>query len=199
MSEEKKNVPEQETEKEPEVQETPQEETRQDKKKLSERKLRAELDKAEKRAAEAENKLKHKQQELDDTIRLLQRNQADFDNFRRRNNSVRVESNEAGKRDVIVEELAALDDFERIMAAVQEPDASFVEGMQLVYKKFSAALGKLGLTPLEEEGKFDPNLHNAIMSEVKEGVESGTILDVFQKGYKVGDKIVRHSMVKVSE
>ena len=95
--------------------------------------------------------------------------------------------------------LPALDDFERIMAAVQEPDASFVEGMQLVYKKFSAALGKLGLTPLEEEVKFDPNLHNAIMSEVKEGVESGTILDVFQKGYKVGDKIVRHSMVKVSE
>lgn len=199
MSEEKKNVPEQETEKEPEVQETPQEETRQDKKKLSERKLRAELDKAEKRAAEAENKLKHKQQELDDTIRLLQRNQADFDNFRRRNNSVRAESYEAGKRDAIVELLPALDDFERIMAAVQEPDASFVEGMQLVYKKFSAALGKLGLAPLEEEGKFDPNLHNAIMSEVKEGVESGTILDVFQKGYKVGDKIVRHSMVKVSE
>ena len=199
MSEEKKNVPEQETEKEPEVQETPQEETRQDKKKLSERKLRAELDKAEKRAAEAENKLKHKQQELDDTIRLLQRNQADFDNFRRRNKSVRAESYEAGKRDAIVELLPALDDFERIMAAVQEPDASFVEGMQLVYKKFSAALGKLGLTPLEEEGKFDPNLHNAIMSEVKEGVESGTILDVFQKGYKVGDKIVRHSMVKVSE
>ena len=152
MSEEKKNVPEQETEKEPEVQETPQEETRQDKKKLSERKLRAELDKAEKRAAEAENKLKHKQQELDDTIRLLQRNQADFDNFRRRNNSVRAESYEAGKRDAIVELLPALDDFERIMAAVQEPDASFVEGMQLVYKKFSAALGKLGLTPLEEEG-----------------------------------------------
>ena len=199
MSEEKKNVPEQETEKEPEVQETPQEETRQDKKKLSERKLRAELDKAEKRAAEAENKLKHKQQELDDTIRLLQRNQADCDNFRRRNTSVRAESYEAGKRDAIVELLPALDDFERIMAAVQEPDASFVEGMQLVYKKFSAALGKLGLTPLEEEGKFDPNLHNAIMSEVKEGVESGTILDVFQKGYKVGDKIVRHSMVKVSE
>ena len=199
MSEEKKNVPEQETEKEPEVQETPQEETRQDKKKLSERKLRAELDKAEKRTAEAENKLKHKQQELDDTIRLLQRNQADFDNVRRRNNSVRAESYEAGKRDAIVELLPALDDFERIMAAVQEPDASFVEGMQLVYKKFSAALGKLGLTPLEEEGKFDPNLHNAIMSEVKEGVESGTILDVFQKGYKVGDKIVRHSMVKVSE
>ena len=199
MSEEKKNVPEQETEKEPEVQETPQEETRQDKKKLSERKLRAELDKAEKRTAEAENKLKHKQQELDDTIRLLQRNQADFDTFRLRNNCVRAESYEAGKRDAIVELLPALDDFERIMAAVQEPDASFVEGMQLVYKKFSAALGKLGLTPLEEEGKFDPNLHNAIMSEVKEGVESGTILDVFQKGYKVGDKIVRHSMVKVSE
>ena len=92
MSEEKKNVPEQETEKEPEVQETPQEETRQDKKKLSERKLRAELDKAEKRAAEAENKLKHKQQELDDTIRLLQRNQADFDNFRKRNASLRQET-----------------------------------------------------------------------------------------------------------
>lgn len=187
----------------PETAETVRQEVLQEegkeKKKLSERKLRAELDKAEKRAREAENKLKNKQQELDDTVRLLQRNQADFENYRRRNNSAKAESYENGRRDAILELLPTLDDFERIMNSATEPDEAYMEGMKLVYKKFSGALSKLGVSPLEEEGKFDPNFHNAVMSEAVEGVESGTILTVFQKGYKLGDKIIRHSMVKVSE
>lgn len=201
MSEETKNptIETSETvEKEVKEEQIPVEEGK-EKKKLSERKLRAELDKAEKRAREAENKLKNKQQELDDTVRLLQRNQADFENYRRRNNSAKAESYENGRRDAIAELLPTLDDFERIMANATVPDEAYMEGMNLVYKKFSAALTKLGLVPLEEEGKFDPNLHNAVMSEAAEGVESGTILTVFQKGYKLGDRILRHSMVKVSE
>lgn len=201
MSEETKNptVETPETaEAEVRAEQIPQEEGK-EKKKLSERKLRSELDKAEKRAREAENKLKNKQQELDDTVRLLQRNQADFENFRRRNNNAKAESYDNGRRDAIAELLPTLDDFERIMASATEPDEAYMEGMNLVYKKFSAALSKLGLTPLEEEGKFDPNLHNAVMSEAVEGVESGTIIAVFQKGYKLGDRILRHSMVKVSE
>ncbi len=60
-------------------------------------------------------------------------------------------------------------------------------------------LQKQGLTEVETDGLFDPNLHNAVMMEPAEGVEKGTILAVFQKGYRVKDKIVRHSMVKVSE
>ncbi len=143
--------------------------------------------------------LEKKQQELDDTIRLLQRNQADFENFRRRNNSVRAESYESGKRDAVTELLPSLDDFDRIMANADKADEAWVEGVKLVYRKFTDELRKLGLTEIEAEGKFDPNLHNAVLSEAAEGVDSETILAVLQKGYRMGDKILRHSMVKVSE
>ena len=143
--------------------------------------------------------LEKKQQELDDTIRLLQRNQADFENYRRRNNSVRAESYENGKRDAVAELLPSLDDFDRIVSNADKADEAWVEGVKLVYRKFTDELKKLGLTEIEAEGKFDPNLHNAVLSEAAEGVESETILAVLQKGYKMGDKILRHSMVKVSE
>ena len=143
--------------------------------------------------------LEKKQQELDETIRLLQRNQADFENYRRRNNAVRAESYESGKRDAVAELLPSLDDFDRIITNADKADEAWVEGVKLVYRKFTDELKKLGLAEIEAEGKFDPNLHNAVLSEAAEGVESETILAVLQKGYKMGDKILRHSMVKVSE
>ena len=146
-----------------------------------------------------QSELEKKQQELDDTVRLLQRNQADFENYRRRNNSVRAESYENGKRDAVMELLPSLDDFDRVVANADKADEAWVEGVKLVYRKFTEELKKLGLTEIEAEGKFDPNLHNAVLSEAAEGVESETILAVLQKGYKMGDKILRHSMVKVSE
>jgi molecular chaperone GrpE len=146
-----------------------------------------------------QEELEKKQQELDDTIRLLQRNQADFENFRRRNNSVRAESYENGKRDAVSELLPSLDDFDRIVSNADKADEAWVEGVKLVYRKFTDELKKLGLSEIEAEGKFDPNLHNAVLSEAADGVESETILAVLQKGYRMGDKILRHSMVKVSE
>ena len=146
-----------------------------------------------------QEELDKKQQELDDTVRLLQRNQADFENYRRRNNSVRAESYENGKRDAVMELLPSLDDFERIVSNADKADEAWVEGVKLVYRKFTDELKKLGLVEIEAEGKFDPNLHNAVLSEAAEGVESETILAVLQKGYQMGDKILRHSMVKVSE
>ena len=146
-----------------------------------------------------QEELEKKQQELDETIRLLQRNQADFENYRRRNNAVRAESYENGKRDAVAELLPSLDDFDRIVANADKADEAWVEGVKLVYRKFTEELKKLGLAEIEAEGKFDPNLHNAVLSESAEGVESETILAVLQKGYKMGDRILRHSMVKVSE
>lgn len=163
-----------------------------EKEKEPEQELLQELDKKQ-------QELEKKQQELEETIHLLQRNQADFENFRRRNNSVRAESYESGKRDAVAEILPALDDFERIMANADKADEAWVEGVKLVYRKLTDSVKKLGLTEIETEGKFDPNLHNAVLSEAAEGVESETILAVLQKGYKMGDKIIRHSMVKVSE
>ena len=158
-----------------------------------------ELAKVQEALKAAEEDLEKKKKELDDTIRLLQRNQADFENYRRRNNSVRAESYENGKRDAVSELLPSLDDFDRIILNADKADEAWVEGVKLVYRKFTDELKKLGLTEIEAEGKFDPNLHNAVLSEAAEGVESETILAVLQKGYKMGDKILRHSMVKVSE
>ena len=158
-----------------------------------------ELTKLREDLQKAQEELEKKQKELDDTIRLLQRNQADFENFRRRNNSVRAESYENGKRDAVAELLPSLDDFDRIVSNADKADEAWVEGVKLVYRKFTEELKKLGLTEIEAEGKFDPNLHNAVLSEATEGVESETILAVLQKGYRMGDKILRHSMVKVSE
>ena len=138
------------------------------------------------------------QKKLDDTIALLQRNQADFDNFRKRNASVRADSYDEGKRDCIKALLPVLDDFDR----VAESDSSaegWADGVKLVHKKFAEILQKEGLTEIPSDGAFDPELHHAVMTEAVEGMESGNIVQTFQKGYQVKDKIIRHSMVKVSE
>ncbi len=138
------------------------------------------------------------QKKLDETIALLQRNQADFDNYRKRNASVRADSYDEGKRDCIKSLLPVLDDFDR----VAESDASadgWTDGVKLVHKKFAEILKKEGLEEIPSDGAFDPELHNAVMTEAVEGMESGNVVQTFQKGYKVKDKIIRHSMVKVSE
>ena len=138
------------------------------------------------------------QKKLDDTIALLQRNQADFDNFRKRNASVRLDSYEEGRRDCIKALLPVLDDFDRV--AESDPNADgWADGVKLVHRKLAEILEKQGLTEIPSDGAFDPELHNAVMTEAVEGMESGNIVQTFQKGYQVKDKIIRHSMVKVSE
>ena len=138
------------------------------------------------------------QKKLDDTIALLQRNQADFDNFRKRNASVRADSYDEGKRDCIKALLPVLDDFDRV-AESDEKAEGWADGVKLVHKKFAEILKKEGLEEIPSDGAFDPELHNAVMTEAVEGMESGNIVQTFQKGYKVKEKIIRHSMVKVSE
>ena len=138
------------------------------------------------------------QKKLDDTIALLQRNQADFDNFRKRNASVRADSYDEGKRDCIKALLPVLDDFDRV-ADSDSTAEGWADGVRLVHKKLADILKKEGLEEIPSEGAFDPNLHNAVMTEAVEGMESGNIVQTFQKGYQVKDRIIRHSMVKVSE
>ena len=138
------------------------------------------------------------QKKLDDTIALLQRNQADFDNFRKRNATVRADSYDEGKRDCIKAMLPVLDDFDRVAESDSAADG-WADGVKLVHKKLADILKKEGLTEIPSDGAFDPNLHNAVMTEAVEGMESGNIVQTFQKGYQVKDKIIRHSMVKVSE
>ena len=137
--------------------------------------------------------------EKEETVALLQRNQADFENYRRRNASLRLDSLDEGKRNCVKDLLPVLDNFDRALEQCGEELTPWQEGIKLVYKQLMDTLKKQGLSEIETDGKFDPTIHEAVMQEAVEGKESGTILAVFQKGYRVGDKVIRPSMVKVAQ
>ena len=137
--------------------------------------------------------------ERDEMKALAQRVQADFDNFRRRNATVMTDCREEGLRSCIKELLPVLDNFDRAMESAKGVQNDWLEGVRLVQRQLMETLGKCGLKEIPAEGMFDPNLHEAVMQEAAEGAESGAILAVFQKGYQVNVRIIRHSMVKVAQ
>jgi len=132
-------------------------------------------------------------------VAVAQRIQADFDNFRRRNAAIQAESVEEGARKVIAGLLPVIDNFERAVAAGEGADKALMDGIKMVQKQLLATLEKFGLNEIDATGKFDPNLHDAVIHEEVKGIESGNIAEVFQKGYQVKDRIIRHSMVKVAK
>ena len=147
----------------------------------------------------ARERIESLQREKEETVALLQRNQADFDNYRRRNATVRTDSLEEGRRECIKSLLPVLDNFDRAMENGSAEDSSWHEGVKLVHRQLLETLQKMGMSEIDTTGKFDPNIHEAVMQEAVDGKESGEIIAVFQKGYRVGDRIIRHSMVKVAE
>lgn len=147
----------------------------------------------------ARERIEKLQQEKNETVALLQRNQADFDNFRRRNAIVRSDSLDEGRRECIRALLPVLDNFDRAMESDCAEDASWREGVRMVHRQLLETLQKMELSEIDASGMFDPAMHEAVMQEAAEGKESGEILAVFQKGYRVGDRIIRHSMVKVAQ
>ncbi len=138
--------------------------------------------------------------ERDEMKTLAQRVQADFDNFRRRNSSVRADSLDEGVKNAILALLPAYDSLELALLAAKEDDSPLAEGVRLVYRQFSDAFSKLGLAPVEAVGKpFDPAYHDAVMQCCVECAEPGAVVEEFQKGYMLKDRVIRPSMVKVNE
>ena len=133
----------------------------------------------------------------DDAIKQAQRLQAEFENYRKRNAQLAADSRDDGVRETVKQLLPVLDNFERAMG--HAPDDPFAKGIGNIEKQFRSALEKCGAEEIPAEGNFDPNLHDAVMKDAVEGEESGKILAVLQKGYKVKGKIVRFAMVKVNE
>ena len=132
-------------------------------------------------------------------LQLAQRVQADFENFRRRNESVRADAYADGRKDVAAAMLPVLDNLERaVEAAAGSQDEALKNGVEMVLKQMTDAYEKLGVKPIDRMGeKFDPNLENAILQGTEEEGEPGTVCQVLQKGYMIGDKVLRHAMVKV--
>ena len=132
-------------------------------------------------------------------LNMAQRVQADFDNFRRRNQNVRKEAFDEGARAFAVTLLPVIDNLERAIAAAQNSsDESLRSGVEMVYRQLCEAFEKRGITAIDRKGeKFDPNLENAVMQGVPEDGEPGTVCEVFQKGYQMEGMVLRHAMVKV--
>lgn len=132
-------------------------------------------------------------------LQMAQRVQADFENFRRRNQNVRKEAFDDGARAFATTLLPVIDNLERALAAAAaSPDESLRSGVEMVLRQMNEAFEKRGIIPIDRLGeKFDPNLENAVMQgELDEG-EPGSVCAVLQKGYQMEGAVLRHAMVKV--
>jgi molecular chaperone GrpE len=150
---------------------------------------------------EQANQLETLQKETASLTDQLQRKQAEFDNYRKRVDRERSEFYQHGRREVLLEMLGVLDNFERAMVSTANTDqgSAFRQGVELIYKQFKDTLVKFGIQPIEAVGQFfDPHLHEAVTIEQTSEHEANTILAEFQKGYKLGSQLLRPSQVKVA-
>ncbi|HWS23076.1 MAG TPA: nucleotide exchange factor GrpE [Anaerolineales bacterium] len=138
-----------------------------------------------------------KVQELMDA---LQRERADFLNYRRRTDQEKMMAGQYASGEVIRKLLAGIDDLERALSHKREGDCSWAEGVELVYRKFINILEIEGVKKIEAEGKeFDPQYHEALMQEAADGVESGIVTAVLLPGYTHKDRVLRPAQVKVAQ
>jgi molecular chaperone GrpE len=100
----------------------------------------------------------------------------------------------------VLELLPVLDDLERALVAAEEHDeAKLVDGVKLVRQALQQALEREGLSEIDAEGRFDPHVHEALLAQPAEGREHGDVLEVIQKGYRLGDRVLRPARVVVAE
>ena len=144
---------------------------------------------------EAEEAKKAEEAELERYMRLM----AEFQNFKRRAAKEKSDIHAYANEKIVGDLLPVLDNFERALSTETE-DEGYAKGMQLIFEQLKTALGNAGLEEIKAmDEEFDPNVHNAVMTETIEEKEDGTITKVLQKGYKLKDKVVRPSMVAVNK
>lgn len=145
-------------------------------------------------------KLDAQAKEIQDLQNRLLRLQADFDNFRKRNNEEREQLSQFVTAQVSKEFLKVLDNFERAEESLKNStDTSAIQaGMEKIHKQFEKALKNLSIEEIPAEGKpFDPNIHEAVMQGGNPDLPDESVDLVLEKGYKIGDKVIRHSKVRV--
>ena len=149
--------------------------------------------------AEQEERLAEVERERDEYLNDLKRVAADFENYRKR-----VARDQEGlvaraHERLVKELLPVLDDLERALeAAAQHEEAKLEEGVRLVHRELVEALAREGLLEVETDGQFDPHVHEALVSQPSER-EDGSVIEVLQKGYRLGDRVLRPARVVVSQ
>ncbi len=142
-----------------------------------------------------------KDQQIEELTDRVQRQMAEFDNFRKRSEKEKAAMYEMGARSVIEKILPTVDNFERGFSGLtdEQREDPFAQGMEKVYRQFLTELENMGVKPIEAMGQeFDPNFHNAVMHVEDEEAGENTVVEEFQKGYLYRDAVIRHSMVKVA-
>jgi molecular chaperone GrpE len=157
--------------------------------------LQQSVAKSDEAAVDELEALRNENEELIDT---LQRLQADFDNYRKRaQRDQEALVARAGER-IVKELLPILDDLERAFeAADQHEEAKLEDGVKLVHRQLEQLLEKEGLAPVEADGKFDPHVHEALLTQPSDA-EEGSVIEVLQKGYRLGDRVLRPARVVVA-
>jgi molecular chaperone GrpE len=138
--------------------------------------------------------------ERDGYLADLQRVAADFDNYRKRVARDQAAIVTRAHERLVAKLLPVLDDLERAFdAAEQHDEAKVLEGVRMTKDALVAALQSEGLTEIEADGEFDPHVHEALMTQPVEGAEPGRVVEVIQKGYRLGDAVLRPARVIVAE
>jgi molecular chaperone GrpE len=151
-------------------------------------------------APEPEDELTKVTRERDEYLDLAKRTQADFENYKKRAAKDMTAAGARARIGIIREILPVVDNLERALSVAPEGKGdAFVEGVRLVYMDLQGALQRAGIEPIEPAGDtFDPNVHEALSMRQQEGAESGTVLDVVEKGYRTADTVVRPARVVVA-
>ena len=157
---------------------------------------------------EKKDKSKEKIKELEAKIKQLEdqnlRTHAELINYRKRKDDEISKMLKYASEDIVKELLPIIDNFERAINMdddnLEDEVSKFLAGFKMIYCKLIAILEKNGVKAIDGNNKpFDPTYHQAVMSETRDGIEAGIILEVLQKGYLLKDKVIRPAMVKVSE
>lgn len=148
-----------------------------------------------------QNELAATQAKADEYLEGWQRSRADFANYKKRVERDQAQTYQNAAASILKRYLGIIDDLERALKSrpADGDGAAWAEGIELIYRKLLSILESEGIQPMDAEGMlFDPNLHEAIMSEDSDQHESGQIIEVLQQGYLLGDKVLRPAMVRVA-
>jgi molecular chaperone GrpE len=155
---------------------------------------------AEEAPAEVEPEPDTVTRERDEYLDALLRTKAEFDNYRKRVQRDQAELHARAGERLVRELLPVLDDLERALEAAEEhEEAKLEDGVRLVHRSLADVLRREGVEEIAADGPFDPHVHEALLQQPAEGAEPGSVLQVLQKGYTLGGRVVRPARVIVAE
>jgi molecular chaperone GrpE len=149
---------------------------------------------------ENEGRVAELERERDEYLDSLRRLKAEFDNFRKRTARESAAQSARASEALVKDLLPVLDDLERALVAAEEhEEAQLEEGVRLVHRALADVLTRAGLAEIETDGAFDPHVHEALLTQPAADAEPGSVVEVLQKGYRLGDRVLRPARVVVAE